>query len=75
MDKIKLHDTADGFLGAAADKAADLSDKAGDFVDKAQQHYDDTAGKVRAMTAEQPLTSLLIAGGVGLMLGVFLARR
>jgi ElaB/YqjD/DUF883 family membrane-anchored ribosome-binding protein len=49
--------------------------KANQALGKAQSAYAQTVSELRDYTIEQPMTALLMALGVGLVLGVFISRR
>ena len=81
---------AQGFEDRAAQTVSDAANAAGAAVRDATSHFRDAASDIGARVSRradgavneladrveaQPITSLLIAGGVGLLAGLLLARR
>jgi ElaB/YqjD/DUF883 family membrane-anchored ribosome-binding protein len=52
-----------------------VREAAGDLVDRGREKADEMRESVSERVRERPLTSLLIAGGIGLLLGMYAARR
>jgi ElaB/YqjD/DUF883 family membrane-anchored ribosome-binding protein len=62
--------------GAAVRDAADSArEYAADVNRRVSKHADQAVHDLAHRVEEQPITSLLIAGGVGLLAGMLLARR
>ena len=84
------YQSAQAFEDRAAQTVSDAANAAGAAVRDATSHFRDAASDIGARVGrraggaaneladrveEQPITSLLIAGGVGLLAGLLLARR
>lgn len=65
----------DAYGGLTGDTATQLKGKAQQASGQAQQYYGDAVEQARDFVADQPLTGLLAAAGVGLVLGYILGRR
>ena len=61
-----------GMLGTQEDQVAGRIKR---VTGQAQRVYGDAAGEVTEYVQNQPLIALLIAGGVGFLLGALLVRR
>ena len=48
---------------------------AGEFKEEAQEWAEENAENLRTQVRDQPITSLLIAGGIGAFLGAIFLRR
>src|SRR6185437_14566425 len=68
-------DVADRAMRLAEEAAREAKVMAGEFRDDAEEWAEEHAEDVRAQVREQPLTALLIAGGVGAFLGAIFLRR
>lgn len=69
-------EVADRAMLLAEEAAREAKLKAVEYKDDAQEWAEDNADELRAQVRAQPLTSLLIAGGIGAFLGaIFLSRR
>jgi uncharacterized protein YjbJ (UPF0337 family) len=68
----KLQDAAGGLTGDAATQARGKVNQA---AGQAQQIYGETIDDLKNFTAAQPMTALLTAMGVGVVLGYILGRN
>ena len=68
----KVQDAVGGLTGDAATQAKGKYNQA---AGQAQSYYGDTMDSVRDFAADQPVTGLLIAAGVGLLVGFLIGRR
>ncbi len=66
---------ADKAMALADEVAADAKAKALEYKDGAEDWAEQNAEELRGHVRAQPLTSLLIAGGVGAFLGAVFLRR
>lgn len=71
-EKTRGHDTSSG-MGQYGKEASQWLDQTADYVRDFDYHQGDA--QVREYVKENPGRSLLIAGGVGLILGAVLRRR
>ncbi len=65
----------DAYGGLTGDTSTQLKGKAQQASGQAQQYYGDAVEQAREFVADQPMTGLLAAAGVGLVLGYILGRR
>ena len=71
-----LADSPQAFCSTLAEEAArEAKIMAGEFREEAEEWAEEHAEDLRAQVREQPLTSLLIAGGIGAFLGALFLRR
>jgi uncharacterized protein YjbJ (UPF0337 family) len=68
----KIQDAAGGLTGDAATQARGKVNQA---AGQAQQIYGETIDDLKNFTAAQPMTALLTAMGVGVVLGYILGRN
>ncbi len=68
----RLQDAAGGLAG---DNATQMRGKINEAAGHAQQVYGDAVDEVREFATAQPITALLTAMGVGVVLGFVLGRR
>jgi len=68
-------DVADRAMLLAEEAAREAKVMAGEFREDAEEWAEEHAEDLRAQVREQPLTSLLIAGGIGAFLGAIFLRR
>ena len=68
-------DGADRALALAEDAAREARVIAGELREDAEEWAEEHAEDLRAHVREQPLMSLLIAGGIGAFLGAIFLRR
>jgi uncharacterized protein YjbJ (UPF0337 family) len=68
----KVEDAVGGLTG---DSSTRLRGKANEAAGAAQDMYGQAADGVRDFATEQPMMALLAAAGLGLMLGIVIARR
>jgi ElaB/YqjD/DUF883 family membrane-anchored ribosome-binding protein len=67
---------AERIMGATiGDGASELSGRVRELGGQAQQRSGEAADAVRQVVGGQPLTALFAAGAVGMLMGLFLARR
>lgn len=83
MDDNRISGAAKRVVGHAEEAVADVtgntaaefSGRVHAFSGKAQQRVGEAADAVRGVAVKKPLTGLLTAGAVGLLAGLYLARR
>ena len=68
-------DVADRAMLLAEEAAREAKVMAGGLRDDAEEWAQENAETLRSQVREQPLTSLLIAGGIGAFLGAIFLRR
>lgn len=68
-------EVADRAMLLAEEAAREAKVKALEYSEEAQEWAEDNADELRAQVRAQPLTSLLIAGGIGAFLGAIFLRR
>jgi len=68
-------DVADRAMRLAEEAAREAKVMAGEIRDDAEEWAEEHAEDLRAQVRDQPLTSLLIAGGIGAFLGAIFLRR
>jgi uncharacterized protein YjbJ (UPF0337 family) len=68
----KVQKTVGSVVG---DEQTEGKGMAQEAVGQAQHLYGNAVDSVRGYTNEQPLSALLIAGGIGVALGVLIGRR
>jgi uncharacterized protein YjbJ (UPF0337 family) len=68
----KVQDAVGGLTG---DTATQLRGKTRQVAGQAQDTYGEAADEIRRFAAEQPLTTILLSVGFGVMLGFLIARR
>ena len=68
-------DVADRAMVLAEEAAREAKVMAGEFRDDAEEWAEENAENLRTRVREQPLMSLLIAGGIGAFLGAIFLRR
>jgi len=66
---------ADRAMRLAEEAAREAKVMAGEIRDDAEEWAEENAEGLRIKVREQPLTSLLIAGGIGAFLGAIFLRR
>lgn len=81
----KLHDVAEALGEKAADQdeqsgTAQYGKQASEWLDQSAEHvrqfdYEKADARIREYVGQNPERSLLIAGGIGLILGAILHRR
>ena len=52
-----------------------VREKAGEMMDRGRESVERVRESVSDRVRERPLTSVLVAGGIGLLLGMLVARR
>ncbi len=67
----RINDAANAASSAVRDASRKVSSTMGDISDRANAASSDLSHRVE----QQPLTSVLIAAGAGLLVGILLARR
>jgi uncharacterized protein YjbJ (UPF0337 family) len=83
MDENRVAGTARNVVGKAeeaigsvtGDAATQVSGAARQAMGEVQNMYGQAVDSVRSYTNEAPLTALLVAGGIGMALGILLGRR
>jgi ElaB/YqjD/DUF883 family membrane-anchored ribosome-binding protein len=68
-------EVADRAMLLAEEAAREAKVLAAEYRDEAQEWAEDNADELRDQVRAQPLTALLIAGGIGAFLGAILLRR
>ena len=68
-------DVADRAMRLAEEAAREAKVAASEFRDDAEEWAQENAETLRVQVRDQPITSLLIAGGVGAFLGAIFLRR
>jgi ElaB/YqjD/DUF883 family membrane-anchored ribosome-binding protein len=71
----QAEEVADRAMLLAEEAAREAKIKALEYSEEAQEWAEDNADELRAHVRAQPLTALLIAGGVGAFLGAIFLRR
>jgi ElaB/YqjD/DUF883 family membrane-anchored ribosome-binding protein len=75
MAMRSAEDVADRAMRLAEEAAREAKTVAVDFKDDAEEWAEENAESLRVQVREQPLTALLIAGGIGAFLGAIFLRR
>ncbi len=70
-----LGEIAERLGGVVGEKLDDLHDQGKELYQQSKDRVQTASSMVGGYVQEQPLTALLMAAGVGLILGVILARR
>ena len=70
-----LKEMADIVRNAAQEKIGQVSENAAEYVEQGRDKVHDVAGACEQYVRERPLRSILIAAGIGLLLGRFWTRR
>ena len=60
--------------GAAREQVENVRDTAANYVDQGRDKIKDLEASLETRLREQPLKSMLVAGGIGFVLGLFLRR-
>ena len=68
-------DVADRAMRLAEEAAREAKVRAGEFREDAEIWAEENTENLRTQVREQPITSLLIAGGIGAFLGAIFLRR
>jgi ElaB/YqjD/DUF883 family membrane-anchored ribosome-binding protein len=68
-------DVADRAMLLAEEAAREAKIVAGEFREDAEEWAEENAENLRAQVRQQPIVSLLIAGGIGAFLGAIFLRR
>jgi ElaB/YqjD/DUF883 family membrane-anchored ribosome-binding protein len=68
-------DVADRAMRLAEEAAREAKVVAGEFREDAEEWAEENAENLRSQVRQQPLASLLIAGGIGAFLGAIFLRR
>ena len=68
----RIQDTVDAATG---DASAQVEGKARQVAGKAQQTYGDALNQIRECAVTNPLATIAVAGGIGVLIGALLARR
>ena len=68
-------DGLDGGDATAAGLKQRLKERADELIDDGREALGNVGGKVSDQVRERPLTSLVVAGSVGLLLGLLIARK
>ena len=68
-------DVADRAMVLAEEAAREAKQAASEFKDDAEEWAEENAETLRLHVRDQPITSLLIAGGIGAFLGAIFLRR
>jgi len=90
QDEGTLQDSLSAAAQAAKDAASDVVERgraaasdlvdrgraaASDMVDRGRESVDHARERLSDRVRERPLTSVLVAGGIGLLVGMLIARR
>jgi ElaB/YqjD/DUF883 family membrane-anchored ribosome-binding protein len=70
-----IGDAANAAGAAVRDATSHFRDTASDIGARVSRRADGAVSELADRVEEQPITALLIAGGVGLLAGMLLARR
>ena len=70
----KVRDAGSQVRDAAAEKMNDLRDQAGEYYEQGKQHAQEWEQGLEDYIREKPIQSLLIAAGVGMLLGILWKR-
>ncbi|MGE5539721.1 MAG: CsbD family protein [Gemmatimonas sp.] len=68
----KVEETVGSVVGDAATEGRGMARQ---YMGDMQNMYGQAVDSVRSYTNEAPLTALLVAGGIGMALGILLGRR
>ena len=68
-------DVADRAMLLAEEAAREAKQKAVEYTEEAEEWAEDNAEELRSHVRAQPLTALLVAGGIGAFLGAIFLRR
>jgi ElaB/YqjD/DUF883 family membrane-anchored ribosome-binding protein len=71
----RAEEVADRAMLLAEEAAREAKVKAVEYSEEAQEWAEDNAEELRAHVRAQPLTALLVAGGIGAFLGAIFLRR
>jgi len=72
--KRDVRELGDAATGAAREQVENVRGKAADFVGQGRDKFKDLEASLETRLREQPLKSMLVAGGIGFVLGLFLRR-
>jgi ElaB/YqjD/DUF883 family membrane-anchored ribosome-binding protein len=61
--------------GDAATMQQHIQDRARALVEDGKEALENVGTKVRGQVRERPLTSLVVAGGIGLLIGLLVGRK
>ncbi len=70
-----FHEVGDAAKRIATDSVGALSDTAHQYLDEGRSHARHVGDDIQARVQEQPVKSLLIAAGLGFLLGALWIRR
>ena len=73
--KQGIHDVGTAARQMAADRMEEMRDRAGHFVDEGRERIRNAADTVQSRVQDRPVKSLLIAAGIGFLLGAWWMRR
>jgi ElaB/YqjD/DUF883 family membrane-anchored ribosome-binding protein len=65
----------DELAGDASEMKQRIQDRARELADHGKEAVREMGAKVRGQVRDRPLTSLVVAGGIGLLLGLLLGRK
>jgi ElaB/YqjD/DUF883 family membrane-anchored ribosome-binding protein len=71
----RIRDGAHEGVDAVVDSIDTLRERATDYVDQGRERVTELADTFEESIQERPLAAILIAAGVGFLLGCFIARR
>ena len=70
-----LHDMRDAATRMVTDSADAFRGAAQDYLDEGRARATDVIGKMQGKVQDEPLKALLVAAGVGMLLGAVFFRR
>jgi ElaB/YqjD/DUF883 family membrane-anchored ribosome-binding protein len=70
-----VSDAANAAGAAVRGASNQIRDAAADLGARARSNADDAVSELAKRVEQQPLSAVLVAGGVGLLVGLLLARR
>ena len=70
-----MHEMGAAVRGLASESVGALRDRAGEYVEHGRDRVREIGDTVESRIQEKPLKSVLVAAGIGLLIGMFCSRR
>jgi ElaB/YqjD/DUF883 family membrane-anchored ribosome-binding protein len=70
-----VHDVKDAVKRMANEHVDSLRDTANDYLDQGRSRVQEVGEQIETHVQEKPMKSLLVAGIIGFLLGIFWVRR